>query len=100
MVAKSWTDIRNTRTTSEIPQASLKHLRQSKIKMEHQKKVTYYLKKDNILLIKLLQYIIYKQNGISEKKIGYTIKLFNHVDLEKKIGDINKDRHEIYDKKY
>ena len=26
VVAKSWTDIKNTRTTSEIPQASLKHL--------------------------------------------------------------------------
>ena len=85
MVAKSWTDIKNTRTTSDIPQASLKHLCKLKIKMEHQKKVTYYLKKDNILLIKLLQYIIYKQNGISEKKIGYTIQLFNHLDLEKKL---------------
>ena len=100
MVAKSWTDIRNTRTTSEIPQASLKHLRQSKIKMEHQKKVTYYLKKDNILLIKLLQYIIYKQNGISEKKNRLHNTTIQPSRFRKKIGDVNKDRHEIYEKKY
>ena len=50
------------------------------------------------MLIRLLQYVIYKQNGISEKKIGYTIKLLNHLDLENKIDDINNDRHEIYDK--
>ena len=43
---------------------------------------------------------MYKQSGISQKKISYTIKLFNHLDLEKQIGDINKDRREIYDKKY
>ena len=76
---------KNTRTTSEIPQVSLKHLCKWKIKMEHQKKVTYYLKKDYILFIKLLQYIIYKQNGISENEIGYAVKLFNHLDLEKKL---------------
>ena len=70
MVAKSYNGIKNTRKTSKTPQASLKHLCKSKIKMEHQKKVTYYLKKGNILLINLLWYIIYKQNGISQKKFG------------------------------
>ena len=68
MVAKSYNGIENTRKTSKTPQASLKHLCKSKIKMEHQKKV--YLKKGNILLINLLWYIIYKQNGISQKKFG------------------------------
>ena len=45
VVAKSYSDIKNTRTTSQIPQASVKRLCKSKIKMEHQKKVRYYLKK-------------------------------------------------------
>ena len=33
------------------------------------------------------------------KRIGQTMEVFNHLDLEKKLDDINNDRHGIYEKK-
>ena len=53
VVAKSYNDIKNTKATSQIRQASLKHLCKSKNKDGTLKEVTY-LKKGNILLINLL----------------------------------------------